>query len=109
MRKLVPAFLGVGSVGIITAILSVLKWGIFYFNRLNLFFALSISGIFIIIGFFGAWIIYTFDDSRNRLKTYKKEIDEKIDDLNKDMASISNRLLLMEGTLIDLNEKGKKK
>lgn len=105
MRKLVTAFLGVGGIGIIAGILFVLKWGIFYFDRLNLFFSLSISGILVIMGFFGAWVIKTFDDYKNRSRDYKKEIDGKIDDLEKDLASISNRLMYIESVQIGINDK----
>lgn len=115
MRKLVSIFLGMGTIGIIAGILSVIKWGILYFDEVYLLFSLSINGILIIIGFFGAWIIKNFDDYRKSSRDYKKEIDGKTEDLNKDIASISNRLLQMEGNLIDLNgnekikEKSKKK
>lgn len=105
MKRLVTAFLGIGGIGIIAAILSVIKWGIFYFDKVYLLFSLSINGILVIIGFFGAWVIKVFDENRNRMKEYRKGIDEKIEDLNKDMISTQNRLLELEEKLIILNDK----
>ena len=105
MRKLIYAFLGIGGIGMIAAILSIIKWGIVNFDRVYLLFALSINSLFVIIGFSGAWVIKTFDDYKNRNKEYIKKIDEEIDGVEKDMASTQNRLLVMEGNLIGLNEK----
>lgn len=105
MRKLVSIFIGIGGVGITAAILSIVKWGILHFDRLYLLFSLSINGLLIIVGFFGSWVIKTFDDYRISSREYKKCYDEKVDDLEKDMASISNRLMSVEGIVIDLNNK----
>ena len=110
MRKLVTAFILLGGLGVIAGILSFLKWGIFHLDKPYLLFSLSISGVLVIIGFFGAWVINSFDSIRNRLKDYKNETEKRFDDLEKDMAATQNRLMILEGELIDLKcgkEKGK--
>lgn len=105
MRKLVTVFFGIGIVGIIGAILSTIKWGIISFSEVYLFFALLISGILFILGFFGAWIIMTFDDYKTRLREYKKDVDGKIKNIEDDMASTQKELMEVDSKLIELNEK----